>query len=174
MIKGESMDYISIGINLGIAIMVAIITSKLALKGFFRQEIWLRKEAKYSQIIDSLNKIQQFYWRMIDESSGEIDEAEDDLVRQKREEDFKNASREMELLATSPSFIISPKVHDIINDLVESSHTKTSEERMGNWFAYYDRLGYEAKEAKHKITEIAKKDLGIRIFRIGKSSRTKR
>ena len=63
------MDYSSLLINLIIAIIVAVIASNLSLKGFYKQEIWLRKEVKYSQVIDSLSKMQRYYGHIIDDYS---------------------------------------------------------------------------------------------------------
>ena len=160
------MDYYtSIVINLIIAIMVAILTSKLSLRGFYRQEIWLRKEMKYSQIIDSLNKIQRYYWHLIDVHSGSKENDEKNVELELREEEYILAKRELEMLSSSPVFMINNEVIDILNGLMKSSNTKSEDERKGDWFSYFDRLGYEAKEAKIRIAEIANKDLGIRVKR---------
>ena len=160
------MDYYtSIVINLIIAIMVAILTSKLSLRGFYRHEIWLRKEMKYSQIIDSLNKIQRYYWHLIDVHSGSKENDEKNVELELREEEYILAKRELEMLSSSPVFMINNEVIDILNGLMKSSNTKSEDERKGDWFSYFDRLGYEAKEAKIRIAEIANKDLGIRVKR---------
>lgn len=155
------MDYISFLINLIIAIVVSIITSYLSLRGFYKKEIWLRKEAKYSQIVDSLNKIQQYYSNIIDDLSGvsQVNESEEDELNKM---EYKIAKRDLEILSSSPMFIIHKDISDILNELVLSSNTMTKEERMGDYFSYYDRLLYEVKQTKRKIAEIANKDLGIR------------
>lgn len=167
------MDYISILINLFIAITVAVITavitSKLSLKGFYKQEIWLRKESQYNQIIDSLNKVQRYHWHIID---GEIEHNETDEYKKEtklRENEYKNEKRELELLSSTPLFMVKVEVMSILEELLKSSNPKTENEIMGDWFSYFDRIGFEAKEAKDKIAEIAYKDLGL-----NNSSKTKR
>ncbi|SEV83095.1 hypothetical protein [[Clostridium] fimetarium] len=161
------MDYTSILINLIIAIIVAVLTSNLSLRGFYRQEIWLRKETKYSQIIDSLNKTQRYYWHLIDEHSGciENENDEENVERELREEEYILAKRELEMLSSSPVFMLNNEVIDILDELMKSSSTKSEDERNGDWVSYFDRPGYEAKEAKIKIAEIANKDLGIKVKR---------
>lgn len=160
------MDYIlSILINLVIAIIVAVMTSNLSLRGFYRQEIWLRKETKYSQIIDSLNKMQRYYWHLIDVHSGSIENDEKNVELELREEEYMLAKRELEMLSSSPVFMLNNEVIDILDGLMKSSNKKTEDERNGDWFSYFDRLGYEAKEAKIKIAEIASKDLKIKVKR---------
>ena len=58
-------DLLIIIINLFVsiitAIIVSIITAKLTLKYFFRQEIWLRKEKRYTEIIDRLCMLLNYY-----------------------------------------------------------------------------------------------------------------
>lgn len=160
------MDYISILTNLIIGIIIAVltalITAKFSLKGFYKQEIWLRKETQYNQIIDSLNKIQRYYWHITDSYMG-VEENEfykNELSL--KEEEFKNAKRELELLSSTPLFMVKSEVIDILSDLLNSANTQSKEERMGDWFSYFDRLGFEAKEAKNKIADIAYYDLGIK------------
>ena len=160
------MDYVTFLVNLFIAIIVAVITSlmtaKLSLKGFYKQEIWLRKETQYNQIIDSLNKVQRYYWHIIDSYMG-IEENEfykNELSL--KEEEFKIAKRELELLSSTPLFMVKSEVIDILGELLKSANTQSKEERMGDWFSYFDRLGFEAKEAKNKIADIAYYDLGIK------------
>jgi hypothetical protein len=159
------LDYISILINLVIAIIVAVltalITSKLSLKGFYRQEIWLRKETQYNQIIDSLNKIQRYYWHIIydDTRYNESDEyrKESEIIS----DEYDTAKRELEMLSSTPLFMVKSEVMGILEEMLKSANTKTEQERMGDWFSYFDRLGFEAKNAKNKIAEIAYKDLEI-------------
>lgn len=160
------MDYISILINLVIAMIVAILTAliaaKLSVKGFYKQEIWLRKETQYNQIIDSLNKVQRYYWHIIDSYMG-VEENEfykNELSL--KEEEFKIAKRELELLSSTPLFMVKSEVIDILAELLKSANTQSKEECMGDWFSYFDRLGFEAKEAKNKIADIAYYDLGIK------------
>lgn len=157
------MDYISILVSLIIAIVVAVVTSNLSLRGFYRQEVWLRKETKYSQIVNSLNKMQRYYWKVNDEHLGVTDSNESDEEKELREREFMFAKRELEELSTSPLFMVNPEVVEILSDLVVSSNSKTTDEISGDWFSYFDRLGYESQEAKTKIAKIANKDLGIKI-----------
>ena len=166
------MDYFSIIINFVIAIVVAtltaLITARLSIKSFYRQEIWLRKETQYNQIINSLNKIQRYHWHIIDSFMG----AEEDEYYKKelrlRENEYLIAKRELEILSSTPLFMVKSEVMDILDKLLKSAGTKTEDERMGDWFSYFDRLGFEAKEAKNRIADIAYEDLGIRISSLKK------
>lgn len=153
------MEYFSVLISLIIAIVVAVITSNLSLRGFYKQEIWLRKETKYSQIIDSLSKLQRYYGNIVDDISG--NSISDNIRDEADVGEYKIAKRELELLASSPILMTHKDVSDILNDLVISASTKTKEESSGDYFSYYDRLWFESKEAKIKIAAIANKDLGI-------------
>lgn len=155
------MDYISILINLIIAIVVAVVTSNLSLRGFYKQEIWLRKETKYSKIIDALNKIQRYYGYLMDRLSGMLELDECSYENGVKEKEYMIAKRELEILSSTPILMIHKDVSDILNELVISSNTKTKDERMGDYFSYYDRLHFEVQEAKIKTATIANKDLGF-------------
>lgn len=148
------MGYLQIGINLSISIIVAIVTANLTIRSFYRQEIWLRKELKYSEIIQEMSVLQTHYSHLFDNMCG----CENNI--QILEEEFLAAKIKLELLSINSSLIIKPDVSDIILDLFKSS-SKKGDELKGDYGSYYDRMAYEVKEAMNKIINLAKKDLKI-------------
>ncbi|OZV13474.1 hypothetical protein CIW83_02715 [Tissierella sp. P1] len=153
------MEYIYIIVNFIISIIVAVVTAKIAIKDFYRQEIWLRKESKYSEIIGNLSILQKYYGDMFDEFVGESESiVDDDLIKKK----YNTSLRELELVTFSNGFMLNPKVSDILSQLFYSARNKTENERMGDFVSYIDRMYGEIRDSKEKIIEIAKKDLKVK------------
>lgn len=152
------MDYISILVNLLISIIVAIIVAKLAIKGFYRQEVWLRKEKKYSQIIEELNIVQKHYGDWVDDIIGSSRGQEYDLETIK---EFRKAKRELELISQEGFLVIDNNISDIVGELFASSKNMTANERQGDSFSYADRMYGETRDAKIEIINIARKDLRL-------------
>lgn len=155
------MDYKSIGVNLIIAIIVAVITAKLSIKGFYKQEIWLRKENRYSDIINDLSMLQRYYGHVFDKAAGF---SELTYMEELLEEEYNISRRQLELISFSQGFILKREVAQILSKLFSSSKDKSSNERMGDYCAYFDRMYSETQEAKVMIIEIANKDLKLNSF----------
>jgi len=143
-------------INLIVAIITATITAKLTLNHFFRQEIWLRKEKKYSEIIDRLCMLLNYYEKEWDSTveMKTIDFTEDFLS------EYKKALTEMEKIRYSTGFIIKPEVNKIIDSVIKDFALE-GEELQGNYFAHTDRVYSVIKETITKIIVIANTDLKI-------------
>jgi len=141
-------------INLLVAIITATITAKLALNHFFRQEIWLRKEKKYSEIIDRLCVLLNYYEKIWDSAveMETINFTEDYLS------EYQKAFTEIEKIGYSTGFIINPEVNEIINSMIKDFDLER-EELQGNHFAYIERIYYVIKETIKKIIVIANADL---------------
>lgn len=157
------MSIHEIGINLIVAIVVAIttasITAWLSLTIFYKKELWLRKEKKYSDIINNLGKSLKEYCDMIDVEIGKRSRnsnGDDDFNLMVRE-----AVRELELISITPSLTIDNKVRIILDNLLKESEMK-GDELQGNWFPYFDRMYVATKKAMDEIDEIARKDLKIK------------
>lgn len=152
------MDYISVLVNLIIAIIVAVVASRLAVKGFYRQEIWLRKEQKYSEIIEELNIIQKHYGDWVDEIIGATRRENDDLLTIS---EYRKSKRELELISQDGFLVIDNEIADILRELFKSSEEMTLNEQQGDVFGYADRMYAETRDSKIKIINIARKDLGL-------------
>lgn len=152
------MDIVSILVSLGISIIVAIITAKLAVKGFYRQEIWLRKEKKYSKIIEELNIVQKHYGDWMDEIMGYPKSKKVDLEIIK---EYRMAERELELISQEGFLVINGDVSDILVELFKSSKNMNLNEQQGDSFGYADRMYVETRDAKIEIINIARKDLRL-------------
>ena len=152
------MDHVSIVVNLLISIVVAMIAAKLAVKGFYRQEIWLRKEKKYSQIIEALNIVQKHYGDWMDEIMGASTREESGLETIK---EYMKSKRELELISQEGFLVINNDIPDILRELFQSSEKMTLNEQQGDAFGYADRMYAETIDAKKEIIRIAKKDLRL-------------
>lgn len=142
--------------SLIIAIITAIITARLALGHFYRKEIWLRKESKYSEIINELCKMLQFMEKEYDYLV--YGEATDDNYEALRAA-YKKAKLELEKIRYSTGFIINPAVNDVIDKMMKDFEFKTDNERQGDYFSYTDRIYGVIKDAISKIIDIANEDL---------------
>ncbi len=152
------MDYISLIINLIIAIVVAVITAQLSIKEFYKQEIWLRKEDRYSEIIKDLSILQKYYGDIFDEALGILGA---NGINDFLENEHKMSIRRLELVVLSQGFILKKEALQTLQQLFISSKTETDDERMGNYVGYFDRMYGETKHAKDEIIKIANEDLGL-------------
>jgi len=154
-------DLLIIIINLFVSIITAIIasfiTAKLTLKYFFKQEIWLRKEKKYSEIIDRLCMLLNYY----EKESANYVLIEDNNFTDDFISEYKKALTEMEKIRYSTGFIIKPEVNEIIDNMI-NDFALEGEELQGNHFAYIDRVSSIIKETIGKIIDIANTDLEIK------------
>lgn len=152
-----NMEFDIIFINIFISILVAVITAKLALGGFYKQELWLRKEKKYSEITDKLVLLKKYYGDLFDEfvSNGEI---ERDVSY---EEEYKKAKREIELISLGSNLIINESVIERLERLMKASQHQTKNEIQGDIVSYFDRMYGEVEDTRKEIVKLAKKDLNI-------------
>ena len=153
------MDYISIIINVTISTFIAIITARLTINGFYKQEIWLRKEERYNSIINELSHMEIYFANLFDIAGGIPHELVDTELAA---DEYKPASYKLEVRGSMGGFIISQEVAKVLKNLMISSKNKTTEEMQGNYFAYYDRMCAEIAKAKEKVIRIANKDLKIK------------
>lgn len=138
------------------AIVTAIVTAKLSLGHFYRKEIWLMKESKYSEIINELCKMLQFKEKECDYLL--YGEKTDDTFEALNVE-YKKAKLELEKIKYSTGFIIKPDVNDVIDKMMKDFEFKTANERQGDFFGYTDRIYGVIKDAISKIIAIANEDL---------------
>lgn len=152
------MEYIYILINFIIAIIVAVITAKITIREFYSKEIWLRKESRYSQVIEHLSILQKYYGDVFDKFTGasELKTDEDSINKE-----YITSLRELEIVAFSQGFILAEEVSEILNQLFYSSRNQTSNERMGDMVSYFDRMYCEVRDSKKRIIEIANRDLKL-------------
>ncbi len=151
-----SINVVDVLSSLFIAIITAIITARLALGHFYRKEIWLRKESKYSEIVNELCKMQQFMEKEYDYYV--CGRETDDNYKALRAE-YKKAKLELEKIRYSTGFIIKSAVNDVIDQMMKDFENKTDNERQGDYFSYNDRIYGVIKDAISKIIDIANEDL---------------
>ena len=142
------MDYKLIGINFIISIIVAAVTVKLSIFEFYKQQIWLRKETRYNQIIHDISILQKHYGDILDKAMGVQKEGNEDSFLEK---EYLSSKRQLELVTLSQGFILDKKVSETLNQLFISAGNKSSDERMGNYFSYFDRMCFETDEARKEI-----------------------
>lgn len=151
-----NINVLEVAFSVIIAIITALITAKVALRHFYRQEIWLRKDKKYSEIIDKLCALMNYQ----DNQWGKFvlnknNALEEELI----EQEYKNAKKDLEKIRFSIGFIINPKVNKIISEMIEDFEIKDINERQGDIGSQIDRVYGVIKEAIEKIIEIANEDL---------------
>lgn len=143
-------------INVFLSAGVAILTAWLALKHFYKQEKWLRKEKKYTEIIDSLAIMLKYNDIKYELFTNQIQHESEppDL-----EAEYETAKNSLKILRYKTGFLIKREVSEILDDVWKSFQYKTLEERQGNMEAYIARIYNEIDEATQKIIKIAEKDL---------------
>lgn len=145
---------ISLVINLIIAIIVSIITAKLSIKGFHKQEIWLRKEKKYSFIISSLILLQKHSLDVL-ESLGNSNDINFTYNLNK----MYKTRKDLELLSLSPSFILDENISIILKELLDK--TAIIEDDDVTYYEFYDVMYDKTRIAITEIDKLAHKDLKI-------------
>lgn len=148
--------YIQTFITFIISIFLALFTSRISHRFFYKQELWLRKEKRYSDILDSLSILLKHYADLIDESIG---------IKEYNYRDCKEvimkAQQELERLSMMPSFIIDKKVLVILKALFQAASDRIGNEREGDYFSYYERVYGEIKQSIEGIDRLARKDLKV-------------
>jgi len=149
------VNIIQLVTNLLVAITVAIITAKLSLNHFYKREIWLRKEAKYSEIVDKLSAILNYKSKEYDiyVFNEEID------IDKNLEIEYKESLLALEKLRYSTGFIIDSEVNKIIDEMIKDFRIKGENEIQGDLFGHLDRVYSVINDSIPKIIEIANKDL---------------
>lgn len=153
------MEKYTIIINIVISIIVAIITAKLSLNGFYKKEIWLRKEKQYTEIISGLSKLQNYYGKLFDFNIHIID---NNPINEDYDTEIGKLLRDLEAISTTPCFILKKEVHLILKELFKSANNRIDDESNGDLVSYFNRMYGEIKDTNKKISELARKDLKIR------------
>jgi len=122
---------ISFILSLISAVVAALVTAKLALKGFYNQELWLRKETQYSNILNKLGLLYKHYSNRADLEMG----VPEDIMNEIDEKEHKKALKEIEILSVTPSYIINVKVNEVLKNLVLESR-----KRSISAFEFYDNM----------------------------------
>lgn len=143
-------------LNVVLSAGVAILTAWLSLKHFYRQEKWLRKEKKYSEIIENLVILLEYFNKEFERATGmtEYIDDNDDFIK-----NYDNAKREIEKLRHTTGYLINPKVNVILNDMLKQFGFITVNERQGDYAGHMDRVYGVINEALKKIIQLADKDL---------------
>lgn len=148
--------------SLMISIITAIITAKIALKHFFKQEIWLRKEKEYTKIIDELCTLLSYQGTLRDEFLSDhgidIDNSKDDKLI---EEEYKKARINIEKVRFSTGFMIDSKVNEVIDSMIKDLVLKGEDEHQWDYFGYINRVYELIKVTIEEIIIIASEDLKI-------------
>lgn len=147
------------------ACLVAILTASLTLRQFYQQEIWLRKEQRYSEIISILSVILRYndikYLIFTNQISST--DYSDEL-----ELEYQKAKKELELLRYSSGFVIKPEVNNIINEIWSAYEYKSLREHQGDMEEYIGRIYKEIEQSMSKIIEIANDDLKKNFWHLSK------
>jgi len=150
------MNYAEMIFTLFVSIIVAIITAIISQRNFYKNELWLRKEKAYTNIINNLGVLQKHYSDMLDDAFG---------IKKYNSNDSKaevnSAQRELERISLMPSFIIKSEVQSILEKLFHAASIEVGDEKDGNYFAYYERIHEEIKKSIKRITELARTDLKV-------------
>lgn len=152
------MNVIDVLINILIALVIAIATANLTIKGFYKQEIWLRKERKYSQLIEELCIIHKYFIDIFEEycTNGAV-EVESQISRH----EYEIARKNIELINASSGLILDSGISIVIDDF-KKILIMQGDELEGDYFSYYDRVSFELINTIEKIKEVASKDLRIK------------
>lgn len=151
-----NINVFQVALNLIIAIITAIMTARMALSHFYRQEIWLRKEKKYSEIIDKLCTLLNYQEKQRDYF---LMDKENEVEQESIELEYKNAEIELEKVRFSTGFIIKSEVNEIISDMIKEFELKGKNELQGDIVGYIDRVSEIIKGSIEKVIKIANDDL---------------
>lgn len=149
-------DLYQLAFSLLIALVTAIATATIALKHFYKQELWLRKEEKYSEIVEKMSVLMNYFKWAIGE---EIDPrtSEEDGIKYYRE--YKEIRKEIEVLRFSEGFIINFKVTTVLRELI--SNLQRIENEAKHFFEIFDNSSVITITAINDIIQIANKDLKV-------------
>ena len=145
------------GFTFFISIVVAVVTAVISQKGFYKKETWLRKEKKYSEIIDNLSILLKYYGDMFHDSVGAKKYNGEDCI-----EEINKAKHELERLSMIPSFIINSKVRDILKELFHQANIKFGDDNCHDFASYLDRMYGVTKDSIIEIDSLARRDLKIK------------
>ncbi|MBG0763349.1 MAG: hypothetical protein H0S78_00435 [Tissierellales bacterium] len=150
------INFLELLLNLILATSVSVLTAYLTLKHFYKKEIWLRKEKIYSQIINDLVVLLDYFNKEYDSVLSFNKVGEDEFNIRK---EYDRAKREIEKLRYTAGYLIKPEVNKLLSKMIKEISNMNIEERQGNYVGYLDRASESVDETIKKIIEIADKDL---------------
>jgi hypothetical protein len=137
-----------------VGIISAILTAKLSLRKVYSEKWWDKKEKAYTEIIEALYEIMQYFEFARDEAEQNRESSDKTII--KYQEKYSIAYWKLKKATTIGEFIILSEGARILNEL--KTRPKLSYRNNAPWDIYQDE--YEAhKEALDKIIKIAKNDL---------------
>jgi len=144
--------------NILLALIVAVVASFLSIKVYTKNELWQKREQKYSELINQLLVMLKYYSDKIDDGHGPSFTKLNII----NENEYENSIYKIELVSLYPAYLLDPKISKMLNNLVSSSKALIGTEALGNRFEYFDRMGAETKSTIEQINTIAKKHLNIK------------
>lgn len=155
------MDILVPVISAVFSILGAYLGVKFSFKEFHKKEIWLRKEEKYTELVNLLSDLNLYYNEQWSYATGECSDNNKSKVDAKLYEEIPNIKYKLEIIKLSKGFIMNKEVGIIIENLLLELNSKSLNESMGDVFSYVDRVNFAVEKAKDEIIKIANKDLGI-------------
>lgn len=147
---------ISFFISVGSGAIAAFLGSLWAVKRFYRQKTWERRERAYEEIVNALYDVIQ-YCAVQKEDYGQgtgLSEARERELRGK----YHSAASSLGKATDIGSFYIADDAYSVLTGLRKREILKPDVEP---WFEIFESEYQEHKNALNKLMEIAKRDLHI-------------
>lgn len=150
---------VSFFISVGSGTIAAFLGSLWAVKRFYKQKAWERRERAYEEIVNALYDVIQYCAAQKEDygqGTGLPEDREHDLF-----DKYRSAASSLAKATDIGSFYISTDAHNALVTLRARETLKPNEEP---WFEIFEAEYQEHKRALDTLLEIAKKDLHLRII----------
>ena len=147
---------IKILIQLLLSGAAAFFGAHFALRKFKRERWWERKAEAYTSLIESLHNMR---WPSSIHFEAGIEHRDvPEEYSQELWDDFKKARKQVWKITESSSFLISPKIYPVIQEMERGL---SSANNADSWFEHLDEQGAAIDTCLKKVKAIGSKDLGI-------------
>lgn len=137
--------------------IAAFLGSLWAVRRFYKQKTWERRERAYEEIVNALYDVIQ-YCAVQKEDYGQGTGLSEDKERELQSK-YYSATSSLSKATDVGSFYISDNAYNVLTALRGRETLNPNEEP---WFEIFESEYQEHKKALNKLMEIAKKDLHIR------------